>query len=218
MALTSSYLVSTNRLEEFLTTLRGAQAPEKFTLSFLKDLGFASSNERLFIPMLKALGFLDESGTPTDRYFQFLDDSRWQLILADGIREAYDDLFRLNRNAQESERNELVGKLKSLTRGQYSEAVIGNMARTFEAFCALANFSQEPAQQSSATTEDQPSTDPETAVIEDDRSRVVSTPIVPPVATPMLGTLSYRIEMVLPATRDKAIYDALFRSLREHLG
>jgi hypothetical protein len=48
MGLTSSYLVAISRWEELLTTIRGVQAPEKFTLGFLKDLGFTSSNEHLF--------------------------------------------------------------------------------------------------------------------------------------------------------------------------
>src|SRR4051812_13575891 len=99
MALTSAYLVAKGRLSEFLDTVRNAQAPDKFTLSFLQDLGFSSSNERLFIPLMKGLGFLDENSVPTQRYFDFLDNSRWQLVLADGIREAYEDLFKLNRKA-----------------------------------------------------------------------------------------------------------------------
>jgi hypothetical protein len=32
-----------------------------------------------------------------------------------------------------------------------------------------------------------------------------------------LGGLVYNIQLILPADRDKAVYDALFRSLKEHL-
>jgi hypothetical protein len=215
MALTAAYLIAKSRLEEFLSTIRNAQAPEKFTVSFLKDLGFTSSNERLFLPMLKGLGFLDEAGAPTQRYFDFLDDSRWQLVLADGIREAYEDLFRLNRKAHEMERSDVIGKLKSLTRGQYSEAVIGNMAMTFEALCELANFEQDempsplsPSQPPDANDAASPSEQPLAPSIES------PTPTAPPAE---ISGLVYRIEIVLPVSRDKAVYDALFRSLREHL-
>ena len=32
-----------------------------------------------------------------------------------------------------------------------------------------------------------------------------------------LGGLHYNIQIILPATRDVAVYDALFRSLKEHI-
>lgn len=50
--------------------------------------------------MLKSLGFLDEGGQPTQRYYEFLDQSQSKRIVAMGIEEAYEDLFNLNRNAQ----------------------------------------------------------------------------------------------------------------------
>jgi len=230
MGLTSSYLVATSRWEEFLTTLRNAQAPERFTLTFLKDLGFTSSNERLFIPMLKSLGFLDESGAPTERYFEFLDDSRWQLVLADGIKDAYADLFQLNRNAQNMERTELIGRLKSLTRGQYSESVITNMARTFQALCELANFNQDTSTPATVEYRDEIDEDEagETEESADHPPRLKTTStaredgqtarVGQNQTEQILGALTYRIEIVLPSTRDKAIYDAIFRSLREHFG
>ena len=33
-----------------------------------------------------------------------------------------------------------------------------------------------------------------------------------------LDSLQYHINIVLPDTRDQGVYDAIFRSLREHLG
>lgn len=33
----------------------------------------------------------------------------------------------------------------------------------------------------------------------------------------MIDSMTYRIEIILPANRDKAVYDAIFRSLKEHL-
>ncbi|MEM1109216.1 MAG: DUF5343 domain-containing protein [Planctomycetota bacterium] len=207
------------RTEEFFDTIRNAQSPEKFSLTFLKDLGFTSSNERLFIGVLKGLGFLDDGGAPTDRYFEFLDDSKWQIILADGIREAYEDLFRLNRNAHQMERSELTGKLKSLTRGHYSEGVVQNMAKTFEALCELANFDLPNVEEIEETPQDAKDQSPPPVDEPDEKSNI------PPIEFNLGGTagetispnMTYRIEIVLPSTRDQSIYDAIFRSLREHI-
>ena len=75
MALTDAYLSQTKNLGAILDAIRGAQAPEKFTVRFLEQLGFKSTNDRNIIGVLKGLGFLDDSGTPTQRYFEYLDET-----------------------------------------------------------------------------------------------------------------------------------------------
>ena len=210
MSLTTAYLINASKLEQFLADLRSAQAPDKFTLKFLEDLGYKSTNDRLFIGLLKALGLIDESGAPTQRYFAFLDDTRWQEVLAEGVRDAYEDLFRLNKKAHSMSRTDIVGKLKSLTEGKKSENVIENMARTFLELAKLGDFS---APETTSAVEPPP-------VALEPTSQ--STHVLPdaPRAQPqgrLVDGLCYRIELVLPPTRDKAIYDALFRSLKEHL-
>lgn len=89
MSLTMSYLTSTKNLESIFNSIIGARAPERFTTKFLEDLGFKSSTDRLFIGMLKALGLLDDSGQPTQRYYNFLDQSQSKIVIATGIQEAF---------------------------------------------------------------------------------------------------------------------------------
>ena len=47
--------------------MQSAGVPEKFTFEFLKKLGFGSSNDRALPSLLKKLGFLDQTGSPTPR-------------------------------------------------------------------------------------------------------------------------------------------------------
>src|SRR5882762_6799082 len=101
MALPSAYLTSVKKLDPFLTAIQTAQAPKKFTQTFLKSLGFKSTSDRLFIGTLKAIGFLTDSGEPTRRYFKFLDQTQSKRVLADAIREAYGDLFAVNTKAHQ---------------------------------------------------------------------------------------------------------------------
>lgn len=75
MPLTNAYLMTTKNLEAFLNAIRAAKAPERFNNKFLTQLDFTSSNDRLFIGILKGLGFIDESGVPTKRYYAFLDQT-----------------------------------------------------------------------------------------------------------------------------------------------
>ena len=67
MSIPTAYLVTTKNLEAFLNALKTAKAPDRVTNKFLRSLEFSSSNDRLFIGLLKSLGLTDESGLPTKR-------------------------------------------------------------------------------------------------------------------------------------------------------
>jgi hypothetical protein len=200
----TAYLVTTKNAEAFFNAVQGAKAPERFTTKFLKDLDFTSSNDRLYIGLLKGLRFLDENGAPVDRYFAFLDQTQSRRVLADALREAYDELFALNKSAEKMTVDEVKGKLESLTQGQKSDTVIGWMANTFKGLADLADWT------SPATSNQQEDTQPTSP------SSPVPTPAGVETARRELE-LHYNIQLILPESRDQAVYDALFSSLRRHL-
>ena len=69
MALPTSYMTGGyTKIPQYFDTLLTARAPEKFTNKFMADLGFTSSTDRLFANVLKSIGFLDDSGVPTEHY------------------------------------------------------------------------------------------------------------------------------------------------------
>ena len=107
MALPTSYLTSTKNLEAILNALQGAKAPPRFTQGFLESLGFKGTADRLVVPVLRALGFLGANNEPTDRYYEFLDQTQAPQVLAEGIEEAYADLFAVNTKAFQMSRSEL---------------------------------------------------------------------------------------------------------------
>ena len=72
MGLPTTYLTSVKNVEAFFSAIQAAQAPERFTQRFLESLEFKSSSDRLLIPMLKSLRFIDDNGVPTQRYYEFL--------------------------------------------------------------------------------------------------------------------------------------------------
>ena len=202
MALPTAYLTSVKNLEGILNAIQSAQAPPKFTQAFLEGLGYKSNADRLIINLLKSLGFLTPDGVPTERYFRFLDQTQGRRVLAEGLQDAYADLYQLNREAHKMDRSELKGKLKTLTQGQVSDAVVNKMATTFEALGKLADFSGTTAPAPADTP-----TEEITTTLDADKPG-------PPV---QLGGLVYNIELHLPESRDPAVYDALFRSLKSHL-
>ncbi len=209
MAIPTSYLTSTKNLSGVLNSIVGAQAPDKFTTRFLESLDYKTSSDRLVIGVLKSLAFLADDGRPTQRYFNYLDQSQSAVVMADAIREAYADLFQVNKSAQTMSKTEVVNKLKTLSQGQYSESVLDKMAMTFTALCSLADFKTQPKvvmpPNDSDVTSQETSPSP--------------SPSPPPTLSKGLsiGGLVYNIQLILPESRDPKVYDALFDSLKRHL-
>lgn len=209
MRLPDSYLINIGKTEPYFDAILNAEPPDRFTYKFLEKLGFTSSNDRLFIGVLRDLGFLDADGVPTERYYQFLDRTQSQRVLAQAIREAYSDLFAVNKNAQSLESEEVANKLRTLYAGSKSDLVITRIAKTFESLCSIADFTSPP--------KEVPKKEPDREVspeMPEEQPRLEERPS-PRVS---LDSLQYHINIVLPETRDQAVYDAIFRSLREHLG
>ncbi|HXN25202.1 MAG TPA: DUF5343 domain-containing protein [Candidatus Dormibacteraeota bacterium] len=187
-----------------------AQAPERFTQKFLEGLEFSSSNDRLYLGLLKSLKFIDESGVPLDRYYKFLDQSQSKRVLAEAIREAYGDLFALNTKAFELTTQDVKNKFRTLTQGKKTDNVLYLMANTFRALCEYADWS--PESKSKVEESKHPSKTPETL---SPPSKVE--PFTKNGEKGGLAQLHYNIQIHLPESRDQAVYDALFKSLKDHL-
>lgn len=208
MPLPASYTIKVGAVRAYFEAMLGAEAPERFSIKFLENLEFTSSNDRLIIGILKELGFLNTDGVPEQRYFEFLDKSRSWSVLADGIREAYSDLFAINKEADKLDVDGAFNKLRTLYKGAKKDTVIKNIAKTFVALCEIADFSK-PKQRHKSTVKSGTSTPPdsqEKPKITREQGKL------------SLDTLQYHINIVLPDTRDQAVYDAIFKSLRDHLG
>jgi len=215
MALNASYLVTTKNVESFFNSLITAKAPDVFTQKVLENLEFKSTNDRLFISLLKGLGFLDPNGAPTERYFKFLDQSQSKRVLAEAIQEAYSDLFAVNVKANELTVAEVKNKFRTLTQGKNSEKVLALMANTFKALVDYAEWAPDPKKTSPKKEGDQKPSDAKPAKPED-----VSPPHEDdddPSTKLQQPQLHYNIQIHLPESRDQAVYDAIFKSLKKHL-
>jgi hypothetical protein len=208
MSLPNAYLTSFKNVPAILKAVQAAQAPPRFTQKFLEGLGFANSNDRAIINVLKALGFLDESGVPTSRYHRYLDQTQSELVLAEGIRDAYEDLFRINRSAHDMSATDVRNKMKTLSEGAFTERVLAQMAGTFTTLVKEADFSDAPTPE--------PGVDdlPPAGQSESPTPPALNGRPHPP--APPFGSLAYNINIQLPESRDAAVYNAIFKALREH--
>lgn len=215
MALNPAYLITTKNLESFFNSLITAKAPDAFTQKFLENLEFKSTNDRLYIGLLKNLGFLDPNGVPTERYFKFLDQSQSKKILAEAIQEAYSDLFAVNLKANELSNGEVKNKLRTLTQGKTSDDVLRFMANTFKALVDYAEWMPE-GQKKLPKKESDTRKPPDVSVLaieekpKEDEELDVSAKL-------QKAQLHYNIQIHLPESRDQSVYDAIFKSLKKHL-
>ena len=202
MALANAYVLPTNRIPDLFGKIRDGQAPERFTHQLLKDWGFSSTNDRAFVPLLKELGFLTVDGKPTHRYHEYRDHSRSKQVIAQALRDAYSDIFLIKEHPTTADKTAVEGKFKSFHNA--SDNVAGLMAKTFFGLLALADLS---AKKRSTT-------------IAMDAIQAPAEKAPPPVSE---GNnwghtgLHYNIQIHLPATKDVEVYNAIFKSLREHL-
>ncbi len=210
MALTDVYVQTPNQFGEFFRQIRQGQAPNQFTIQHLKDLGFTSTNHRAFIPLLKALGFLSADGQPTPRYHDYRNEAQARQIMGQAVREAYGDLFVLRANPTDADKAILEGKFKSAH--NVSDRVARLMASTFYALLGLADVSVGDRAKPERT--DKPEVEkvePEPKEGDDERTAGGRHAKRAPT------NLHYNIQIHLPATKDVEVYNAIFKSLKEHL-
>lgn len=213
MALPEQYLTGTKKVDAYFNAILNAQTPPKFTQRFLEQLEFKNTSDRLFIGVLKALKFIDQSGVPQDRYFRFLDQSQSKQVLAEAIKDAYSDLFAVNVKANEMSATEVKNKLRTLTQGSKSDDVLGWMANTFVALCKYADFSNQPSKEVLAVTTAPRQEENNGNGGQQDGRTLTHELINKQITTEM----HYNIQIHLPETRDITVYDAIFKSLKEHL-
>ena len=203
MTLTNTYVVAKNRIPELFDKIRDGQAPSQVTIQLLKDWGFSSSNDRAFLPLLKAIGFLTPTGQPTPRYHDYRDHSRSKVIMGEALKEAYHDIFLIKAHPTQSDQKAIIGKFKSFHNA--SDNVAQLMSKTFFALLDLADIS--------AKSYKVPEAAEPADIIEND---VTKPTINFGQAQASLAGFHYNIQIHLPATKDVEVYNSIFKSLKEH--
>ena len=198
---TNCYLISVNRLPMIMKKIVEGTAPQKFTMRHLKSIGFASTNDRQVIKLLKELKFLSADGTPTQRYHDYRNTSRSRVVMAEALHDAYSEIFHINETPGPGDKTAIEGHFKSVH--NTTKIVSHLQMRTFYELLKLADLDASPT--SPTALEEQPSGE-ETPLPNDNlpipQSRTIS--------------LRYNIEIHLPSTSDIGVYNAIFKALREH--
>ncbi|MFR1725095.1 DUF5343 domain-containing protein [Emergencia timonensis] len=196
------YMISNNKISLIIDSLQSAAKPQKFTLEFLRNMGYNSTNDRGIVPLFKKLGFLTEDSVPTSYYDQLRDKTTYRKIIAARIKDLYSELFTINMEIYKDSDENIKGAISRVTGGD--EKSVGRVFSTFKALCTIADFEQ--------TIE----TDiPETP------SPMLTTPTseipIQKAAQKIESAFHYNIQIHLPATTDISVYNAIFKSLKDNL-
>ena len=186
---------------KILEKIKQAKTPERFTYDFLNTtLGFKSSSARAFIALAKRIGLLASDGSPTDLYKSFRNHAESGGAMAKAIRKGYPQLFERNESAHKMNKKDLEGLLVQITGLEKNNATIRAIVETFEALKPFAQFGEEEKVAEGPKEEE----------------KEMLTSEEGPTGELKLG-LAYTINLVLPKTDDVAVFNAIFKSLREHL-
>ena len=205
--LTKRYMTSVKNLSAIMEKIAEGTAPRKFTVAHLKGIGFKSSNDQGVLSLLKDLGFLTGDGVPTQRYHDYRDKSRSKAVMAEALREAYEELFHINEKPSKSDRSAIEGKFQS--EQNVSDRVATESTRTFLALLDLADLDSSKVSKPEREKPDPKKEDPK----HDEKPTEEKTPS----QFPGFTGLRYNVEIHLPATKDVEVYNAIFKSLKEHL-
>ena len=195
-------MISNNKIPQIIEKIKSAGVPERFSIEFLRKLGFPSSNDRAFLPLFKKLGFLSQDGTPTEYYSQLKNPKEADYVLADRIRELYADLFSLDTNINSAPDAEIRGAIARVT-GK-DEATVTRYFSTFKSFVPLANFEKQSVNA------------PLVRNSEEEKGEAPKAQKQPYIKQEMVD-FHYNIQIHLPATTDINIYNAIFKSIKDNL-
>jgi hypothetical protein len=196
------YVPSYGAITKVLKKIMTAATPDRFTYDFLSTkLGMSGGSARALVPFLKRIGFLDKNGAPTDLYKRYRNQSQSGAAVAEAMRTGYKTLYEMNEQAHQLEEQDLKGLIVQATGSEAESSTVKFTLGSFKMLKQAADFESPPAEK------------PEGEAEPDEEEHAV--PVEPKLET-RLG-LSYTINLNLPPTSDIAVFNAIFKSLREHL-
>ena len=180
--------------------------PDKFTQKELGVWGYASSNDRRIIPVLKYIRFVDDKGAPTDLWKKAR--TKAKEAVGEGVRAGYADLFKTFPNAYKRDNEALTNYFKG--NSDVGDAAVKRMVSTFKSLAEFGKFEN--------LGED--ASPPEVATVADDLGggAVIPPQVVPQISTRSNGpAVNINIELQLPADPTGEVYEKFFAAMKKHL-
>lgn len=214
------YLQRPGSLKTALERIRTAATPERVTGDFVSGtLNLKGGTGAALIPYLKKVGFVAADGAPTEIYKTFRNQSRSGVAAAAAVKYGYAPLGQVNETFFKLADKDLKDLILQVTGAAADNTAAKLSLLTLKTLMSFADFKAVKADEAEGTAEEAKgqqsrSTQTEFVKLGADTGRGEQVSGVPG----RVGlNLAYTINLNLPATTDQAVFNAIFKSLREHL-
>lgn len=201
MAEKPPYVTAYGNITKVLEKIQTAATPARFTQDFLATkLNLKGGSPKPVIPFLKRTGFLGSDGVPTKIYKRFRNSGEKGKAAKEALSKGYGSLYEVNEYIHDANEKDLKGIIVQVTGAEPKSATVKAIIGSFKALKEFAVFDGDDDEEDI----EEPAGNNEQGSGE----RVV--------LKKGLG-LSYTINLNLPSTSDIAVFDAIFKSLKENL-
>lgn len=214
MAENLPYSTSVGTLENLLEKIKTASVPERVTQDFVSTkLAMKGGTAMSCIPFLKKMGFVASDGTPTDMYREFRNPQKSRLAVGKAFRKLYERLYEMNEYLHDAQDQDILGLIVECTGGEKESGVTKYTLTTLNMLRKIADFDV-PEQNEIETIQ---------VVHVSDIQIPNGTTQQPSVSASRTSSdekkisLSYTINLNLPASKDIEVFNAIFKSLKEHI-
>jgi hypothetical protein len=200
-----TYVTAPGNIEKALLGIKAAATPDQAGQDFVKSiLKIPGGSGNQIAAFLKKIGFVSADGSPSDIYKRFRNPTTSGVAMVEALRVGYPALFQRNETWYTLGDEELRGLIVEETGQAHDASVVSLALATIKGMKRFADFK----------------TATKVTVVPHDEKRdhLPHTPPLPPQLSQSMGlNLGYTINLNLPATSDIAVFNAIFKSLKEHL-
>lgn len=199
------YLSSPGSIRTGLERIRDAATPDRVTTDFIQTkLAIKGGTGASLAAFLKKVGLVNSDASPSDLYKRFRNTQTSGMAIAEAVRIGYRELFDINEYCYVLNDKDLLSLVCQVTGAAADSRTAELTVATFKHLKSFADF------ETKAKSMDVVAEESATAV-------PITYPSAPTNQSNLGLNLSYTINLNLPATSDQAVFNAIFRSLREHL-
>lgn len=202
-----SYTTTPGKLKSALQAMTVADRPEHVDKDYISAyLGVSGGSATPIPPILRKVGFLGSDNRPTDWWAKFQSEGSRGAAALEGLRKGFPEIFKRHTYAHTLDESKVKDILVEITGRTKSDPVIAQIYGTFDAFRSFIPKGFQGGAETQVNDLGGVGAGEGAGDAGGDAGG----------AAGRLG-LSYHINIVLPETKDIAIFNAIFQSLRQNL-
>ncbi|MBU1621140.1 MAG: DUF5343 domain-containing protein [Gammaproteobacteria bacterium] len=212
MAENLPYSTSVGTLEKILEKIKSASVPERFTQDFVNTkLAMKGGTANACIPILKKMGLVGGDGSPTELYREYRNPKKARTALGKAFKRLYERLYEMNEYIHDADDGDVLGLIVECTGSEKNSTATKYTLSTFNMLRKHADFELEDEEYEPS----EPSA-PNPIKLEQQLSNLHQ-PNQNTNTNAKGINLSYTINLNLPATKDIEVFNAIFKSLKQHI-